>query len=62
MIQLLKIVLSFFVFLLPQTIFANEQKRFIPVYVTPYYTSSVDGNSAPKVKVGKRFDTLLASS
>ena len=62
MTQLFKILLLALVLLLPQTIFANEQKRFIPVYVNPYYTSAVDGKSAPKVKVNKRFDTLLASS
>ena len=34
----------------------------IDIYVTPYYEAAREPGGAPKVAVGKAYDTLLASS
>lgn len=42
--------------------FAAEPVRQIGIFVTPYYESARQPGEAPRVAVGKTYDTLLASS
>ena len=41
--------------------YATEKRTRIPVYVTPYYQSSPSPEEPPEVRVGEKFDQLLAS-
>ncbi len=38
-----------------------KKEKFIPIFVTPYYTAGKDETEAPKVKTYKGYDHLLAS-
>lgn len=44
------------------SVLAVERKARIPVYVTPYYYASPSPDEVPEVKVGDKFDALLASN